>query len=166
MNMANIRALLRFDSRLGPMTIAASETGVCGLWFEGQKHQPILEDRLNSVSDHFLQGAREQVLAWLAGDLSGFDLPLDLQTGTDFQQSVWQALLDIPRGQTITYAQLGKRMGKPKASRAVGGAVGRNPLSIIVPCHRVVGSNGEMTGYAGGIDRKRELLSLEARTAH
>ena len=90
-----------------------------------------------------------------------FDLPLDLRQGTDFQRGVWQALLAIPAGATLSYGALADRIGNPQAVRAVGAAVGRNPLSIIVPCHRVVGATGKLTGYAGGLDRKQALLLLE-----
>jgi len=152
----------RFNSRLGNLTLAATKMGLCGLWFEWHKYQPQLGIRQDTDSDTLLCEAKRQVLAWLAGEASCFDLPIDLRAGTVFQQRVWQALLGIPRGTTISYAQVGERIGQPGANRAVGAAVGRNPLSIIVPCHRVVGTNGALTGYAGGIDRKRELLRLEA----
>ena len=97
----------------------------------------------------------------LRGERAGFDLALDLGGGTPFQQAVWQALLRIPRGQTASYVALARSIGKPQAVRAVGAAVGRNPLSVVVPCHRVLGSDGSLTGYAGGLERKQALLRLE-----
>ena len=99
-----------------------------------------------------------------AGQLTSFDLPLD-PAGTGFQRRVWAALLDIPYGQTASYGQLAGRIGQPAASRAVGLANGRNPIAIIIPCHRVIGSDGSLTGYGGGLDRKRFLLDLERRSA-
>jgi methylated-DNA-[protein]-cysteine S-methyltransferase len=102
-----------------------------------------------------------QLCAWFAGERRSFDLPLDLQAGTAFQQEVWQALLAIPRGATKSYAELAGALGRSQAARAVGAAVGRNPLSIVVPCHRVLGTGGSLTGYAGGLDRKVALLRLE-----
>jgi methylated-DNA-[protein]-cysteine S-methyltransferase len=107
-----------------------------------------------------------QLRAYFAGERTTFDLPLDLQAGTPFQQSVWQALLAIPRGGTTSYAELGRRLGRPQAARAVGAAVGRNPLSVVVPCHRVLGTGGSLTGYAGGLERKTALLALEGALAH
>jgi methylated-DNA-[protein]-cysteine S-methyltransferase len=108
-----------------------------------------------------LEQACAQLAAWFAGARTRFDLPLDLQTGTPFQQDVWSALLAIPRGGTTSYAELARGVGRPAAARAVGAAVGRNPLSVIVPCHRVLGTGGGLTGYAGGLDRKTALLRLE-----
>ncbi len=110
---------------------------------------------------------REQLEAYAQGRLREFDLPL-APAGTPFQQRVWDALRRVAHGETISYAELARRIGAPTAARAVGAAVGRNPVSVIVPCHRIVGSDGSLTGYAGGLDRKRALLELEstARSAH
>jgi len=102
-----------------------------------------------------------QLRAYFAGERTSFELPLDLQGGTPFQQSVWSALLGIPRGGTTSYAALAREVGKPQAARAIGAAVGRNPVSIVVPCHRVLGTGGGLTGYAGGLERKTALLQLE-----
>jgi methylated-DNA-[protein]-cysteine S-methyltransferase len=113
------------------------------------------------TSNNFLQEASRQLLAYFAGELQRFDLPLDLSVGTPFQQSVWQALLTIPLGTSQSYGDLAKRLDKPQAVRAVGAAVGRNPVSIIVPCHRILGAGGQLTGYAGGLWRKQVLLKLE-----
>ena len=107
--------------------------------------------------------ARAQFTEYFAGQRTEFDLPLDCATGTEFQRLVWRALCDIPYGETISYGELARRIGQPAAVRAVGLANGRNPLSIVVPCHRVVGTGGKLTGYGGGLDRKRHLLDLEAR---
>jgi methylated-DNA-[protein]-cysteine S-methyltransferase len=111
-----------------------------------------------------LQDAVNQLKAYFAGDLRGFDLPLKLQ-GTPFQLSVWRALQDIPYGETTSYGELARRVGTPKGSRAVGLANGSNPIAIVVPCHRVIGSNGKLTGYGGGLDNKHTLLALERQHA-
>jgi methylated-DNA-[protein]-cysteine S-methyltransferase len=108
-----------------------------------------------------LKNVTQQLTEYFAGQRSRFEVPLDLTCGTAFQQSVWQALLAIPYGRTASYGDVSRRVGKPTAVRAVGAAVGRNPVSIIVPCHRVMGANGSLTGYAGGLDRKTALLKLE-----
>ena len=156
----------RISSPLGPVRLAASPQGLCGLWFEGQRHAPT--ERLDGPSafahapEHpTLSAAAQHLQAYFAGKHTPFALPLDLSGGTDFQQSVWRGLLGIPVGQTSSYAALARTLGRPRAMRAVGAAVGRNPLSIVVPCHRVLGSDGTLTGYAGGLDRKKALLVLE-----
>ena len=152
------------DSPLGPMILAASTQGLCGVWFEGQRHGPS-EERMQSwtprTSNDLLQEASRQLQAYFAGEIQRFDLPLDLSAGTPFQQAVWQALLTIPLGASQSYGDLARRLANPKAVRAVGAAVGRNPVSIIVPCHRVLGAGGQLTGYAGGLWRKQALLQLE-----
>lgn len=149
-------------STLGPITLAASATGLAGAWFTDQRHYPDTTGWTADDRHPVLQQAMAQLRQFLAGERRGFDLPIDLDSGTPFQRSVWQALLQIPVGTTCSYGALGARIGKPAAVRAVGAAVGRNPLSIIVPCHRVVGANGALTGYAGGLPRKAALLALEA----
>lgn len=151
----------RHASPLGSILLAATDRGLAGLWFEGQRHHPPAT-QWPLVPDHpVLVLACRQLDEYFGGQRTAFDLPLDLQGGTPFQQSVWQALLGIPPGQRTSYAALSQRIGKPAAVRAVGAAVGRNPLSIVVPCHRVVGTDGSLTGYAGGLDRKSALLKLE-----
>ena len=150
-----------FDSPLGPMTLAATSQGLAGVWFDGQRHQPDTSTWRIAAKHPVLEQTRAQLLAYFAGDLSTFDLALDLRHGTLFQQAVWRALLRIPSGSTLSYGALSAMVGKPTAVRAVGSAVGRNPLSIIVPCHRVVGANGALTGYAGGLERKAALLQRE-----
>jgi methylated-DNA-[protein]-cysteine S-methyltransferase len=146
---------------LGPVLLAATPRGLAGLWFEGQKHHPGARDWPVAVSHPVLSEAMRQLDAYFAGQRTTFDLPLDLQAGTPFQQSVWRALLGIPHGGRSTYGELAHRVDAAGAARAVGAAVGRNPLSVVVPCHRVLGSDGSLTGYAGGLDRKTALLRLE-----
>lgn len=152
---------MRYASPLGPMLLAATPRGIAGIWFEGQRHGPDASRWAERPGHPLLLQAAAQLDAYFAGQRSRFDLPLDLQAGTPFQQAVWQALLAIPPGRTTSYAALGRQLGRPSASRAVGAAVGRNPVSIVVPCHRVLGSGGDLTGYAGGLERKSALLHLE-----
>jgi methylated-DNA-[protein]-cysteine S-methyltransferase len=109
-----------------------------------------------------LQAAAKQLNEYFAQQRTAFDLPISLAWGTAFQKAVWQGLLSIPHGQTCTYGQMAQHLGQPQAVRAVGAAIGKNPLSIIVPCHRVVGALGQLTGYAGGLNRKRHLLEFES----
>ena len=151
----------RFDSPLGPMIVAATGRGLAGLWFEGQRHLPDSSGWPHAPEHPVLREAAAQLRDYFAGRRTQFDLPLDLQSGTAFQQSVWQALLAIPPGRTTSYGDLSQRVGRPSAARAVGAAVGRNPVSIVVPCHRVLGRDGSLTGYAGGLERKSALLGLE-----
>ena len=144
------------------MWAAASAQGLAGLWFEDQRHLPDELLHWTPAPTHpVLRLTEVQVNAYLNGQRQDFDLPLDLSHGTDFQRAVWNALRLIPVGQTQSYAGLGHLIGKPGASRAVGAAVGRNPLSVVVPCHRVLGAQGELTGYAGGLERKQALLRIE-----
>jgi methylated-DNA-[protein]-cysteine S-methyltransferase len=162
MKFSRTTVLTRFDSPLGPILAAASEQGLCGLWFEGQRHLPDMSGWPLAPQHPLLQATQAHMQAYFEGDTSGFDLPLDLHGGTPFQQDVWQALLRIPSGATTSYGALSHGLGRPSAVRAVAGAVGRNPISVIVPCHRVLGSDGSLTGYAGGLERKTALLQLEA----
>ena len=150
-----------YQSTLGAMTVAATDKGLAGVWFNDQQHRPDYAQWPEQPQHPVLKQAVQQLKQYLAGKRSSFDLPLDLQGGTAFQQSVWQALLAIPAGSTTSYGVIGTRIGKPKAVRAVGAAVGRNPIGIIVPCHRVLGADGSLTGYAGGLQRKQALLNLE-----
>jgi len=154
----------RTSSPLGDLILACSDRGLCGVWFEGQRHFPsdALVQSWQQASDHpTLLETATQLQAYFAGRRTVFDLPLDLSRGTPFQQAVWHALLAIPAGVHQSYGQLALELSNPQAVRAVGAAVGRNPVSIIVPCHRVLGSTGQLTGYAGGLERKRALLLLE-----
>ena len=149
------------DSPLGPILLAASGVGLAGLWFAQQRHLPDSAHWQHAPQHPVLTEAGAQLAAYWKGQLRRFDLPLDLAVGTAFQQTVWRALLALPFGTTTSYGALSLALGNPAAVRAVGGAVGRNPLGIIVPCHRVIGANGSLTGYAGGLDRKIALLQLE-----
>ena len=148
-------------SPLGDIILAASDTGLLGLWFHNQRYLPDTSDWVTAPHHPVLLAAKAQLDEYFAGTRQQFDLPLDLSRGTSFQQAVWQALLRIPAGGTTSYGALSQGLGKPSAVLAVGGAVGRNPLSIVVPCHRVLGSDGTLTGYAGGLQRKSSLLKLE-----
>lgn len=151
----------RYVSALGPMIVAATERGLAGVWFIDQRHLPQCSVWPIQQDNALLKRAIQQLDEYFAGTRTTFDLPLDLQGGTAFQRSVWQALLSIPPGGTTSYGRLSQRIGQPAAVRAVGAAVGRNPVSIVVPCHRVLGANGALTGYAGGLERKGALLRLE-----
>ncbi|APW42037.1 methylated-DNA--[protein]-cysteine S-methyltransferase [Rhodoferax saidenbachensis] len=148
-------------SPLGPMLLAASDAGLAGVWFHDQKHLPNSTAWPVQAQHPVLLRAAKQLQEYFAGQRQVFDLPLDLRGGTAFQQSVWQALLQITPGDTTSYGVLSTRIHKPLAVRAVGAAVGRNPLSVIVPCHRVLGADGSLTGYAAGLPRKQALLQLE-----
>ncbi|HET9894856.1 MAG TPA: methylated-DNA--[protein]-cysteine S-methyltransferase [Streptosporangiaceae bacterium] len=153
------------DSPVGPITLVSENGKLTGLYMEVSGHPPAQEtlgERVGAADDDVLVKAASQLEAYFNGELTDFDLPLELE-GTGFQRTVWASLLDIPYGQTISYGELARRIGQPTASRAVGLANGRNPISIVVPCHRVVGANGSLTGYGGGLDRKRFLLALEQR---
>ena len=150
------------DTPLGRVRLARTARGLAGLWFEGQTHHPGELQAPHHGDDPLLCEAAAQLQRYFAGTLMSFDLPLDL-LGTPFQRSVWQALLRIPAGRTCSYGELAHAIGKPAAVRAVGAAVGRNPVSLVVPCHRVLGAGGALTGYAGGVERKRALLELEAQ---
>lgn len=152
------------SSTQGNLYLAASERGLTGMWFTDQRHLPDVSNwqRSDNASQlQILKEAKQQLDAYFAGTLQQFDLPLDLSSGTTFQQTVWQALLKIPFGKTTSYGALSTNIGKPLAVRAVGTAIGRNPIGIIVPCHRVLGADGSLTGYAGGLHRKETFLRLE-----
>jgi methylated-DNA-[protein]-cysteine S-methyltransferase len=149
------------SSPLGLLTLAAAGSNLVGVWFEDQAHFPDMSSFTHTPHHPVMQLAAEQLAAYFAGQRTVFELPLDLSTGTAFQQAVWQALQEIASGRTCSYKAISERIGRPSAMRAVGAAVGRNPLSIIVPCHRVLASNGPLTGYAGGLERKTALLHLE-----
>ncbi|MEX8494428.1 methylated-DNA--[protein]-cysteine S-methyltransferase [Sphaerotilus sp.] len=144
------------------MVLACSDAGLRGAWFVGQRHfDGPAPDWRRDDQHPLLQEAAAQLTDWYAGLRHGFTLPLD-PAGTPFQQSVWAELARIAYGDTCTYGEVAAALGRPAASRAVGAATGRNPLSIIIPCHRLIGRNGALTGYAGGLDRKRTLLAFEA----
>ncbi len=147
------------DSPVGPLTLVERAGALAGIYLTQHRHQPPLQ---GARDDRLLPEAQAQLAAYFTGDLTDFDLPLCVG-GTAFQQQVWQALATIPYGQTWTYGQLADAIGNPRAVRAVGLANGRNPVSIVVPCHRVVGANGSLTGYGGGLERKKWLLDHERR---
>jgi methylated-DNA-[protein]-cysteine S-methyltransferase len=151
------------DSPVGPLTLIAVGGILAGLLMTGQRHAPGRETFGVGDPAPFTEAA-SQLDAYFAGDRTGFDLELAL-AGTPFQQRVWKQLQAIGYGETISYGQLAQRIGQPTAFRAVGLANGRNPVSIIVPCHRVVGSDGSLTGYGGGMERKHFLLALEQRVS-
>ncbi len=150
-----------YASPLGLMTLAATPSALVGAWFTDEAHLPDLSGCAHDPNHPLLRQACDQLNDYFAGQRRTFDLPLDLATGTAFQQAVWQALLGIGFGSTATYGFVSDQIGRPTAVRAVGAAIGRNPISIIVPCHRVIGANGSLTGYAGGLARKQALLQLE-----
>lgn len=164
MNPRSLIAQARFETPLGPITVAATAQGLAGLWFDGQTHHPGTLEVPFDEEQRFIAQARGQLARYWQGSRSPFAVRLDAQ-GTPFQQAVWRTLLDIPAGHTSTYAAVAARAGSPRAVRAAGAAIGRNPLSIIVPCHRVLGRDGSLTGYAGGLPRKQALLRLEGALA-
>jgi len=157
----------RTPSPLGTILLVANPAGeaLCGLYLDGQKYFP---DAIDSFRESprlpLLREAVSQVREYFAGTRTVFDLPL-APDGTAFQRDVWSAISTVPFGATISYTELARRCARPSAVRAAGAATGRNPLTIVVPCHRIMGSGGALTGYAGGLDRKRALLALEARHA-
>ena len=154
-----------YDSPLGQILLTANEVALTGLHFVGEKYYPGISPTWQQRADvDALQKTAEQLDEYFAGIRQAFDITLAPE-GTVFQRGVWQALTNLGFGETVSYAQLAQRIGNPKAVRAVGAANGRNPISIIVPCHRVIGANGALTGYAGGLARKEALLKLEAMAA-
>lgn len=148
------------SSPVGDLTLVGSDEGLSGVCFSGHLRGPAAESLGRRDDAHFSQ-VRLQLREYFAGTRTHFELTM-APAGTDFQQRVWALLPQIPYGQTSTYGALARQLGDPGAAQAVGAANGRNPISIIVPCHRVVGANGLLTGYAGGLDRKRTLLALES----
>jgi methylated-DNA-[protein]-cysteine S-methyltransferase len=161
MNISADTVLSGYASPLGRMVLAAVGERLLGVWFDGQAHLPDLSACASAPDHPVLQRTAQQLAQYFAGQRRTFDMPLATVAGTPFQHAVWRALRDIPFGSTCSYGELAVRIGKPAAVRAVGAAVGRNPLSIIVPCHRVIGASGSLTGYAGGLPRKTALLNLE-----
>ncbi|HYQ61951.1 methylated-DNA--[protein]-cysteine S-methyltransferase [Actinophytocola sp.] len=147
------------DTPVGPLTLVATDGVLSGLYMDEQRHRP-LEETFGRRDDTRSADAIEQLTAYFAGDLKEFDIPLAM-AGTEFQRRVWTELQRIPYGETTTYGELAERLGRPTASRAVGLANGKNPICIIIPCHRVVGASGSLTGYGGGLPRKRYLLAFE-----
>ena len=150
----------RIDSPIGPILLIADGDALCGLYMKIETGW-LPRCPMGPRDDSILPEAQRQLAEYFAGTRKDFDLELKME-GTDFQKKVWEALLDIPFGETRSYGQQARNIGLPDAPRAVGAANGQNPISIIVPCHRVIGANGALTGYGGGIERKRWLLGHEA----
>ena len=147
-------------SPLGPLTVLASDHGVHAIAFEGDRTEQAKTNLPRAVNHPIINEVVEQLAMYFDGTLKVFDLPLDLR-GTDFQKRVWKLLLDIPFGQTRTYGDIARTLGNVEASQAVGAANGKNPVAIVVPCHRVIGASGHLTGYAGGMEKKKFLLTHE-----
>jgi methylated-DNA-[protein]-cysteine S-methyltransferase len=147
---------------LGELLLVATSTHLVGIYFPNHKHGPKLPDDWELNPKHpILRQAGAEIQEYLNGKRTSFAVPISFE-GTGFQHEIWKQIALIPFGETITYSELAQRAKAPQAVRAAGAATGRNPLSIIVPCHRIVGKNGSMTGFAGGLDRKRSLLKIEA----
>lgn len=157
----DLKLYLTIPSRLGTLRLLATSKGIAGVYFEQHKHLRPDTDWCHDPASTLLQEAARQISDYLAGQRQNFDLPLDMGQATPFQYQVWRALQTIPYGSTISYGQLAQRIERPKAVRAVGAANGRNPLSMIIPCHRVIAASGNLHGYAGGLERKRVLLEME-----
>jgi methylated-DNA-[protein]-cysteine S-methyltransferase len=151
------------DSPIGKLKLVASDKGLVGiLWEKDRPGRVRLSDLTENPKHPLLVKTEEQLREYFQGKRKHFTVPLDMR-GTPFQKQVWEALLAIPFGETRSYGQLAKQLGNPNATRAVGAANGRNPVAIIAPCHRVIGSSGKLTGFAGGLDAKAHLLNLEGR---
>ena len=152
------------SSPLGRLLLVSDGEALCGLYFEGQKHFPASLEAEERPALAVFEKTRAWLDRYFAGEEPEIDVPLRL-AGTDFQRAVWERLRKIPYGETISYGELAAELAadrkRPCPARAVGGTVGRNPVSILVPCHRVVGADGSLTGYAGGTERKRRLLEIE-----
>lgn len=150
-------------SPVGALTLVASDAGLTAILWEDDRPGRVKLGDLEEAPEHpVLAEAERQLQGYFAGERKRFDVPLDFR-GTDFQKRVWAALLTIPFGETRSYGEIARQIGRPGASRAVGAANGRNPISIIAPCHRVIGSNGSLTGFAGGLAAKELLLGMERR---
>ena len=155
----------RIDTDLGELTLVAAGDALTGIYFPGHWHPPApgtIGEYVDVSGDPLYTETATQLADYLAGRRSGFDLPT-ATAGDAFSEKVWAMLREIPYGQTTSYGELAEQLGDPKLARMVGRAVGHNPLSIVVPCHRVLGKDGKLTGYAGGLERKRWLLAHEAR---
>lgn len=153
---------LEYVSPLGTLLICAGDKGLRGVYFEQHQYFKGPQDWIRDLRHPQLLQAASQIDEYFAGRRKDFDLPLD-PCGTPFQRAVWDALLALPFGQTTSYGAIAAKLARVRAVRAVGAAIGRNPLSIIIPCHRVLGANGDLSGYAGGLERKRYLLDHEQR---
>jgi len=158
----NTTNFTQIESPLGPLLLAADDTGLRSIEFVNGRRRPAHPDPVWREDPARLQEPVCQLRAYFAGELETFDLPL-APVGTPFQLAVWKRLCEIPYGETISYGELARRLGNPNASRAVGLANGSNPIPIVIPCHRVIGSDGKLTGYGGGLPIKQKLLALERR---
>ena len=156
-------AFTHFPSPVGTLKLVASERALAAILWQDDRAARVRLGAMIEAPDHpVLVETQRQLGEYFAGARDRFDLPLDFH-GTDFQKSVWAALLTIPFGETRSYAEIATSLGRPTATRAVGAANGKNPISIVAPCHRVIGSDGSLTGFAGGLDGKKYLLELERR---
>ena len=154
-----------FESPVGKLKLVASDIGLIAILWENDKPQRVpLSEMVEDNSHSILLEAERQLTEYFAGERTQFTIPLDMR-GTSFQKNVWRALQAIPFGKTLSYGEIATQLGRPTASRAVGAANGRNPISIMVPCHRVIGSTGKLTGFAGGLAVKSHLLDLETSSA-
>jgi methylated-DNA-[protein]-cysteine S-methyltransferase len=156
----NVLSYDELESPQGTMILTATQKGLAGVYFKGQKHFPRRRDWKRDTQNAVLRQAKRQLAEYFAGKRTHFSVALDPQ-GTPFQRSVWRQIAKVGFGRTLTYGELATRAGHPGSARAAGAATGRNPIGIIVPCHRIMGANGRLTGYAGGLRRKRALLALE-----
>jgi methylated-DNA-[protein]-cysteine S-methyltransferase len=157
----NMRYYDTFQSPQGGMLLLANERGLAGVFFDRQKHHPEKQADWKLDPEHrLLRQAQRELAEYFAGRRRRFDVALAPE-GTPFQRAVWKAISTVAFGETISYGELARRAGHPGSARAAGAATGRNPVGIIVPCHRIMGANGALTGYAGGLERKRALLALE-----
>jgi len=151
-----------FDNPLGEMLALSDGEVLTGLYFGVEKHLPELDSNWKQQNKNALfQLTQKQLSEYAKGKRKEFTVPFCFTNGTPFQRKVWQALLTVPYGKTLSYLEIAKHIRKPKSVRAVANAIGSNPISLIVPCHRIIGSDGSLTGYAGGLDRKRAILALE-----
>jgi methylated-DNA-[protein]-cysteine S-methyltransferase len=159
--------LMRLDCVKVATNLIDEHYAVSGIYFEGQKYHPHAETAIDAIGEAkvFLTGLSAMLELYFVGKLEDFDIAL-APSGTEFQKGVWKALLEVGHGQTISYAELSHRIGNPSAIRAAAAAVGKNPISVVIPCHRIIGTNGSLTGYAGGLDRKAHLLAIESKQSN
>lgn len=151
----------KFASPIGTMIAAASNKALAGLWFESGRHMPDMKNWKESNEHPILKQTRDEIDSYFKGTLKDFTVPMQAYWGTPLQQSVWESLKAIKPGETVTYGDIAENVGNSKAVRSVSTAIGHNPWSIVVPCHRVIGKDGTLTGYGGGLDKKKALLRLE-----
>lgn len=152
------------ETPLGRLLLVARPEGLCGIHFVGQKYYPARRDGWTR-DEQALGTAKRELSEYFAGERAVFTVPLAAE-GTPFQRAIWREIAKVPYGETLTYAELARRAGFPGCARAAGAATGRNPIGVIVPCHRIVGRDGSLTGYAGGLPKKKALLALEGSAGH